>query len=172
MLPLTGCSVFPYQGLQDDIVTPSQGCHHLDVAACSPMSVGIKLLCPLWLPLSSSIPFLRSTKDCYGVWFLGSRRLPDCLGPLPALSDPQRCRGLCWESLCQRVQPGRSSDKETTLFLCFCPHLEPWPPISIQLPAFGAPCHFLALSQTCFFTTTARPPLRPSHCKHHPSEFC
>lgn len=171
MLPLTGYSVLPYQGLQCDTVTPSQGCHHLDIAACSLVSVGIKLLCPSWLSLSSSIPFLWSTKGCYGAWFLGSRRLPDCPGPLPALADPQRCRGLCWGSLCRRVQPGGPSHKEAALCLCFCPHLGAWPRISLQLPAFGASCHSLALSQIRFFTTTSRPPLRPSHCKHLPLSF-
>lgn len=66
---------------------------------------------------------------------------------------------------------GGPSDKDVALCLSFCPHPEVWPHFSLQLLAFGASCHTLALSQTCFFTTTSRPPLRPSHGKHNPTEF-
>lgn len=149
MLLLTGYPVLPDQGLQCDIVTPSQGCHHLDIAGCSLVSVGIKLLCPWCLPLSSSMLFLWSTKGCYGAGFLGSRRLPDCPGPLPAPSDSQWCRGLFWESLCWRVHPGGTSRQGccfVSLLLSSPRGLAPlFPPAACLWSIMSHPCPLLDL---------------------------
>ena len=159
MEPLTGYPVLPYQGLQCDTVTPFQGCHHLDIAACSLVSVGIKLLCPSWLPLSSLMLFLWSFTGCYGAWFLGSRRLPDC--PVPSLSclTPSGAEDCFGKVFVGGFILGGPSDMEAALCLSFCPHRRLGP----ALPSSGLPLEH---------QVTPLLSLRPASLQQHPDLHC
>lgn len=160
MLPLTSCPVLPYQGLQDDIVTSSQGCHHSDVTACSPVSVGIKLLCPSWVPLSSLISFLWPAKGCYGVGFLGDCQLVRV--PSPPCLIPSR-RGLCWESLCCFVSLG---DLLTRRLLCVSASV-----LTRRLgPTFPHSC--LPFGTLCHPRVTPLPSIRPASLQQHTDLHC
>lgn len=99
------------------------------------LSVGIRRPCPSHVPLSSLTRLPWTAKNWSGVGLLGRRRRPACLEPLPASSDPERWRALCWERSCLRVWAGGRSDWR---HLCASPSVlsTAWPLISIQLPAF------------------------------------
>lgn len=102
----------PYQGLQYEIVTPSRGCHHLDIAACS--------LCQWELSCFAPRGFLRPHRS----HFCGPPRITRVAGflaaghcqiarvpslPCPTPSGVEACVG---KTFIRGFSLGEPSDKE------------------------------------------------------------
>lgn len=123
------------------------------------LSVGIRQPRPSHVPLSSLTRLPWTANNWSGVGLLGHRRRPASLDPLPASSDPERWRAVCWEPFCLRVWAGGRSDRR---HLCASPSVltTAWPSFPYSCLPFRTQCYPPAPPSDLLFATV-RLPLGP-----------